>query len=200
MKPIEFIFDFGSPNAYLCHRVIPAIARRHDVAIRYIPCLLGGIFKATGNRAPREAFGEIRNKLAYERLETMRFIERHCIRQFKPNPDFPINTLSLMRGAVFAQTIGQLMPYVDAMMHHMWEVPKKMDDAAVFTTALIASGFDAELFQTGIATQTIKDQLLVNTSHAVERGAFGVPTFFVGDQMWFGKERLNELETFLINN
>src|SRR5580704_350738 len=116
---VEFHFDFGSPNAYLAHRVIPDIERRSGASFRYVPVLLGGVFKATGNRSPGEAFAGIRNKLEYERLETERFLRRHGITEFNRNPFFPVNTLRIMRGAAAAELDGGLARYVAAVFHHM---------------------------------------------------------------------------------
>jgi 2-hydroxychromene-2-carboxylate isomerase len=120
MDGIEFHFDFGSPNAYLAHRVIPGIEERTGARFRYVPVLLGGVFKATGNRSPVEAFGGIRNKPEYERLETERFIRKHGLTRFARNPFFPVNTLQLMRGAAAAEIDGDLPRYVEADFHHMF--------------------------------------------------------------------------------
>ena len=191
---VEFHFDFGSPNAYLAHRVIPAIQARTGARFHYIPVLLGGVFKATGNRSPAEAFGGIRNKPEYERLETQRFIRRHGIEDFVRNPFFPVNTLMMMRGAAAAEIDGGLADYVDAMFHHMWEAPKKMDDPAVFRDALLASGLDADAVLARSQDPAVKSRLIANTEMSVARGAFGSPTFFVGDAIYFGKDRLRDVE------
>lgn len=191
---VEFHFDFGSPNAYLAHRVIPGIEARTGAQFHYIPVLLGGVFKATGNRSPAEAFAGIRNKPEYERLETQRFLRRHRIEDFVRNPFFPVNTLLMMRGAAAAEIDGSLMNYVNAMFHHMWEAPKKMDDPAVFRDALLASGFDAEAVLAQTQDPAVKSRLIANTETSVARGAFGSPTFFVGDAIYFGKDRLRDVE------
>jgi 2-hydroxychromene-2-carboxylate isomerase len=191
---VEFHFDFGSPNAYLAHRVIPAIEARTGARFRYVPILLGGIFKATGNRSPAEAFAGIRNKPDYERLETDRFIRRHRIEGFTRNPFFPVNTLQLMRGAAAAEIDGGLSRYVNAMFHHMWESPKKLDEPDVFRDALTASGLDAAAIMARAQDPTIKVKLIANTEMSVARGAFGSPTFFVGDAIYFGKDRLRDVE------
>ena len=190
----EFHFDFGSPNAYLAHRVIPAIEARAKVRFRYVPVLLGGVFKATGNRSPVEAFAGIRNKLAYERLETERFLRRHRIGDYIRNPFFPVNTLMIMRGAAAAEIDGGLAAYVDAMFHHMWEAPKKLDEPDVFRDALTASGLDAETIFARIQDPAVKSRLIANTEASVARGTFGSPTFFVGDAIFFGKDRLRDVE------
>ncbi|HBK09180.1 MAG TPA: disulfide bond formation protein DsbA [Acetobacteraceae bacterium] len=190
----EFHFDFGSPNAYLAHRVIPGIEARTKAGFRYVPVLLGGIFKATGNRSPMEAFAGIRNKLEYERLETERFLRRHRIEDYVRNPFFPVNTLMMMRGAAAAEIDGGLAEYVRAMFHHMWEAPKKLDEPDVFRDALIASGLDADAILSRIQDPAVKSRLIANTEMSVARGAFGSPTFFVGDAIYFGKDRLRDVE------
>ena len=191
---VEFHFDFGSPNAYLAHRVIPAMEARTGVRFRYVPVLLGGIFKATGNRSPVEAFAGIRNKLAYEQLETQRFINRYGIEEFRPNPFFPVNTLAIMRGAAAAELDGTLPAYVNAVFHHMWEAPKKMDDPEVIRAALEGSGLDAAAIMARAQDPEVKAKLIANTEASVARGTFGAPTFFVGNAMWFGKDRLRDVE------
>jgi 2-hydroxychromene-2-carboxylate isomerase len=191
---VEFHFDFGSPNAYLAHRVIPAIEARTGARFRYVPVLLGGVFKATGNRSPVEAFAGIANKLAYEKLETRRFIERHGITEFRPNPFFPVNTLTIMRGAAAAELDGGLEAYVDAVFHHMWEAPKKMDDPDVIRTALDESGLDGAAILERTRDPAVKAKLIANTEQSVARGTFGSPTFFIGDAIWFGKDRLRDIE------
>jgi 2-hydroxychromene-2-carboxylate isomerase len=195
---VEFHFDFGSPNAYLAHRVIPAIEARTGTRFRYVPILLGGVFKATGNRSPAEAFAGIRNKPEYERLETERFIRRHRIEGFQRNPFFPVNTLQLMRGAVAAEIDGGLERYVNAMFHHMWEAPKQLDDPDVLRDALIASGFDADKVMARMQDKAVKDRLIANTEMSVARGTFGSPTFYVGDSIYFGKDRLRDVEAAVL--
>jgi 2-hydroxychromene-2-carboxylate isomerase len=189
----EFLFDFGSPNAFLAHRVIPDIEKRTGVKFGYVPVLLGGIFKATGNQSPVQAFGHIKNKLAYEQLETQRFIRRHGIAGFQFNPFFPVNTLNLMRMAVAAQNEGMLARYMDAIFHHMWIEPKKMDDPEIVKTALTQSGLDPALLERAQAPD-VKAALIANTENAVARGAFGIPTFFVDSEIFFGKDRLRDVE------
>ena len=194
---MEFHFDFGSPNAYLAHRVIPAIEARTGAQFRYVPVLLGGVFKATNNRSPAETLQGIRNKPDYERLETERFIRRHGITQFRRNPFFPVNTLQIMRGAVAAEFDGFLAAYVEAMFHHMWEEPKKLDEPEVIRAALNASGIDGARMLERIQDPAVKQRLLLNTEQSVARGTFGSPTFFVGDEIWFGKDRLRNVEEYL---
>ena len=197
---VDFIFDFGSPNAYFSLRVLPSILDRTGAELNLIPCLLGGIFKATGNQPPMLAFGNIKNKLDYEMLETRRFVEKHQLNKFVFNPHFPVNTLMLMRGAIVAQQRGQLDAYVEAGLAAMWEDSLKMDDPEVYIQSMTKAGFDgAELLE---ATQdaSVKQKLIDNTEMAVQRGAFGIPTFFVGEEMFFGKDRLGLLEEQLVRS
>jgi len=194
MVKVEFHFDFGSPNAYLSHLVIPEIVRRTGVDFSYVPILLGGVFKLTNNRSPAESLAGIRNKPEYERLEMSRFLQRHRITRFRFNPFFPVNTLTLMRGAVAARSLGVFDRYVDEMFRHMWADPKKMDDPDVLRAALEESRLDAERLVALVQTREVKDELLASTERTVARGTFGAPTFFVGDEIFFGKDRLRDVE------
>ena len=172
--PVQFLFDFGSPNAYMCHRVIPAIEARTGVAFEYVPVLLGGIFKLSGNRSPAEAFAGIPNKRAYDQLEIKRFVAKHQLDRYRHNPFWPVNTLQIMRGAVAAQKQGCFERYVEAVYVAMWEEGRNMEDPEV------------------------KSLLMANTQAAFERGAFGSPTFFVGSEIFFGKDRLREVEEEIV--
>ena len=198
MPKVEFLFDFGSPNAYLAHLVIPGIEKRQGVKFEYLPVLLGGVFKLTNNRSPAESQAGIKNKPEYQRLETQRFIRQHGITRFQPNPFFPVNTLMIMRGAVAAKKLGIFERYVDEIYRHMWSEPKKLDDPAVLRAALLESGFDAERFGELVQDAEVKAQLLANTERSVERGTFGSPTFFVGDEIFFGKDRLRDVEEMIL--
>ncbi len=194
---VEFVFDFASPNAYLVYKILPEIAQRHGANVKLIPCLLGGIFKLTGNQAPFAAFAGVKGKLDYDRLEMTRFISRHGLDAFRMNPHFPLNTLILMRSMVAAQHLGVEAPYVDAVLGGMWEDGEKMDDPDVLVARLNRAGLDGqELFVTA-NTPDVKAELVANTEAAVARGVFGIPAFFVGDEMFFGKERLGQIGAFL---
>jgi 2-hydroxychromene-2-carboxylate isomerase len=195
---VEFLFDFGSPNAYLAHKVIPGIEKRTGAKFDYVPVLLGGIFKLTNNRPPMVAFAEVKGKVAYEQLEFQRFRRRHDIGVFRFNPNFPVNTLTLMRVALVAKAQGILPLYVEAMFHFMWEEPRKMDDPEVIRAALTESGLDAEGLLAAAQTHEIKKALMDATEAAVARGVFGIPSFFVGDDMYFGKDRLRDVEEALL--
>ena len=198
MSNVEFHFDFGSPNAYLSYLVIPDIERRTGAKFEYVPILLGGVFKLTGNRSPAEAFAGIRNKPEYEQLETKRFIKHYGITRFQPNPFFPVNTLALMRGAFAARKLGTFERYVDETFRHMWAEPKKMDDPGVLRAAFGESGLDADAILSLSQTQEVKDELLANTQRSVDRGTFGSPTFYVGDEIFFGKDKLPDVEAAIM--
>jgi 2-hydroxychromene-2-carboxylate isomerase len=190
----QFMFDFGSPNAFLSHEAIPAIEKRIGVKFEYVPVLLGGIFKATNNKSPAETLAGIKNKREFHALETERFVRRFGVKPYTMNPFFPVNTLNLMRAAIAAQLDGVFEKYVDAAFYHMWVEPKKMDDPEVAAKALSASGLDGAKLLAGAQERDVKAKLVENTQSAVERGAFGSPTFFVGREMFFGKEQLREVE------
>ena len=193
----QFMFDFGSPNAFLSHEAIPAIEQRTGVKFDYVPILLGGVFKATNNKSPAETLAGVKNKPEFNALETERFVKRFGVRPYAQNPFFPVNTLNLMRTAVAAQLEGVFEKYVEAAFHHMWVEPKKMDDPDVAAKALTASGLDgAKLLARGQEPE-VKARLIANTQSAVERGVFGSPTFFVGKEMFFGKEQLREVEELI---
>ena len=195
---VEFHFDFGSPNSYFSHKVIPAIEQRTGAKFDYVPVLLGGVFKLTNNQPPMVQFKGIKNKPEYQRLEMERFIRKHGLNRFKMNPNFPVNTVQIMRGAVAAQMDGNLAKYVDAVFNHRWEDGLKMDDAEVIRAALDKAGIDGARILARIQEQDVKDKLLANTEASVARGTFGSPTFFVGSEIFFGMDRLREVEEEII--
>ena len=195
---VEFHFDFGSPNAYLAEIALPGIEQRTGVKFDYVPVLLGGVYKATGNLSPAESLRGIKNKPEYNAIETQRFLLRHNITKFKMNPFFPVNTLALMRGAVAAQFEGVFEPYFRAAYHHMWVEPKKMDDPAVFREAFLSSGTDIDRVIARSQQDDVKKKLIENTNNAVARGTFGSPTFFVGDEIYFGKDSLRDVEEEIV--
>lgn len=198
-KPrVEFLFDFGSPNAYLSHKVIPGIEQRTGVKFTYVPVLLGGLFKLTGNRSPAESFAGIRNKMEYQQLEMERFVKRHGISSFRWNPHFPVNTLQIMRGAIAARRENIFEKYVDTVFACMWEQQLKMDDAEVIRAALTGAGLDAAKLIARTQEADVKEELLANTQRAFERGAFGSPTFFVENEIYFGKDRLRDVEEEIV--
>lgn len=191
---VEFHYDFGSPNCYLAHKVIPEIEGRTGAGVTYVPILLGGVFKMTNNKSPIQQFDGIPLKMEYMRLESRRFIAEHNLVKFKMNPHFPVNTVQVMRGAIVAEEDGYADVYRDAMFNAMWEDEKKMDDPAVFSEVLTAAGLDGAHILDRIQEQSVKDKLIANTDSSVKRGCFGAPMFFVGDEMYFGKDRLEAVE------
>ncbi len=191
---VEFLFDFGSPNAYFCHKVIPALEARTGVRVAYVPILLGGLFKLANNRSPMEAFAGIPNKQAYDRLEIDRFVKRHGLSAFRFNPHFPVNTLKIMRGAVAARALGCFERYVDAVYAAMWEQGRNLADDAEIAAVLGTAGLDTAALLAKSQDAEVKATLLANTERAHARGAFGSPTFFVGDEIYFGKDRLRDVE------
>ena len=191
---VEFHFDFGSPNAYLSHRVIPKIEQRTGTAFRYVPVLLGGVFKATNNVSPMVALEGIKNKSEYAQLETQRFLRKHGINNYRRNPFFPINTLQLMRGAVAAEQLGCSDAYIDAVYHAIWVDGLDMGNPDVVAESLQDTSIPIEQIQEACNDPGIKQQLISNTQDSVARGNFGSPTFFVGEEMFFGKDKLDDVE------
>jgi 2-hydroxychromene-2-carboxylate isomerase len=191
---VEFHFDFGSPNAYFAHKVIPGIEQRTGARFDYVPILLGGVFKLTNNQPPMLQFKGIKNKSEYQRLEVRRFIKKHGLTGFRMNPHFPVNTVQIMRGAVAAASGPSFQRYVEAVFQAMWEQEKKMDDAEVIRATLDAAGLDGQDTLARIQEPAVKDTLLKNTESSVARGTFGAPTFYVGDEIFFGKDSLGAVE------
>ena len=198
MSEARFLFDFGSPNAYLAHKLLPGIGARTGGRFRYVPVLLGGLFKLTGNSAPMVAFREIPAKLAYQRCEIGRFVRRHGLDAFRMNPHFPVNTLGLMRGAAAAELDGPalLADYVEAMFRFMWEEGRKLDDPAVIASSLADAGLPADLIDRA-SSPPAKERLQANTQAAAEAGAFGSPSFLIGAELFFGKDSLADVEWWL---
>ena len=195
---IDFIFDFASPNAYFCHKVIPEIENRTGISFNYVPCLLGGIFKITNNQAPMMAFNGITNKLEYQNIEIQRFIQKHDLKNFTMNSFFPVMTLQLQRGAIAAKSLNIFDDYIEAIFKGMWEMSLNLADQEILIELLATeTQIDIPNLIEKMQTQEIKDQLIQNTSSAVERGAFGIPTFFVDDEIFFGKDSLGDLEDFI---
>lgn len=193
MREIEFLFDFGSPNAYLVHRALPAILARGLVSFRYVPVLLGGVFKAIGNQSPMQSYGHIGAKVAYDRLEMQRFMAAHHIDKFVMNPHFPVNTLLMMRGAMAAEQLGCASAYNEAMFAGMWEQGLKLDLPDVWERALTQAGLPAAQLAELVADGAVKAGLVANTEAAVARGVFGIPSFLLGGELWFGKDRLRDV-------
>ena len=191
-KSVEFFFDVGSPTVYLAATQLSKIARRHGATVLWRPFLLGGVFKATGNVSP----ATVPAKSRYMGDDLERFARRYEI-PFLFNPFFPVNTLALMRGAVAYQQQGRLDQYIEAIFTAMWVTGKNMNEPTIVAEVLDTIGIEAQEFLVAIAAQDVKHKLKSNTEEAVERGAFGAPTFFVGDEMFFGQDRLDFVEAAL---
>jgi len=198
MPEVTFHMDFASPNCYLSHELIPAIEERTGTKVEYFPVLLGGLFKLTNNQAPFVTYGNVKNKPDYLRLEMQRFIRDHKLDKFKMNQHFPINTVKVMRGAIVAEKEGFLLKYVDTIMNAMWENNHNVADTDILTDVLAADGLDAAHIMARIQDQDVKDQLIANTERSVSMGVFGCPSFFVGDELFFGKENLRAVEEEII--
>lgn len=200
MSAPTFYFDFASPNAYFAHRVLPEIEARTRVPFDYVPVLLGGLFKATGNQAPMVAFKDVPAKLAYEYREIDRFIARHGLTDFVMNPHFPVNTLLAMRGAVAAEAQGMLPAYVEAVFAGMWERQVDCSDAGALADVLDAAGLPAEALLAATRDEVVKARLIANTEAAAAKGAFGLPSFLVAGELYFGKDRLGEVERAIVEH
>ena len=196
-KKLEFLFDFGSPNSYLAYKAIKGHERLSKADMEIVPCLLGGLFKATNNQPPMMAFGGVKGKLDYEMLEIRRYCERHKLSKFAFNPNFPINTLALQRGLIAADLLGCKEPYMEVVLAAMWEDGKNMNDPDVVVSVLEDGGLDAKALLEKSVDRDVKQKLIDNTNAAAERGVFGLPSFFIGDEMWFGKERIDQLDEAL---
>ncbi|PZN97607.1 MAG: disulfide bond formation protein DsbA [Alphaproteobacteria bacterium] len=195
---IDFYFDFGSPNAYLCLRVLPEIEARIGKTFVIKPVLLGGVFRATNNRSPFEAFAGVPAKLAYEKLEMERFVRKHALVKFRSNPFFPINTLAMMRGTHAAIKLGVIDPYIEAVVSAMWEQQLDMGQMEVLAGVLDAADLPTADIVRESQTPDVKQALMDATQELIDRGGFGIPTFFVGTEMFFGKDRLRDVEAAFV--
>jgi 2-hydroxychromene-2-carboxylate isomerase len=186
-RQIEFFFDFGSPTAYLAYTQLPHIALECRAEIVWRPMLLGGVFKATGNQSPVV----IPQKGRWMWSDMALWAKRYGV-PLAVNPHFPINTLTLMRGATGMQMRApdRFLRYVDVIFKATWEEPRNLNDPAVVAATLQEEGFDAAAFLAIVGDPEVKAKLTATTAEAVQRGAFGAPTMFVGEQMFFGQDRL----------
>jgi len=189
VKNIEFYFDFGSPTAYLAYTQLKLIAERQKTNLIYCPILLGGVFKATGNNPP----ASVPAKGKYMMVDLQRYADKYKV-PYKRNPHFPVNTLSLMRGAVSYQEDGDFLKYVNVIFQNMWVNPKNLNDHEVLEKVLMENNFDIDDFMKRISDQNIKNKLISNTENAVKKGAFGAPTIFIGNEMFFGQDRMEFVE------
>lgn len=197
-KTIELIFDFVSPNAYLVWQPLRALAARQGAQIKITPAFLGGMHKLTGNAPPFIRDADIKGKNAYASLEMQRFIAKHSLHRFKMHPKFPFNSVNLLRMLVSLEGDDQIR-FIEALAPAIWEQGLDVSDAAALAAVLTKAGFDAETLAAKAQDPAIKQALIDNTEQAVERGTFGIPTFFIGKEMFFGKERLGQIEELLDN-
>ena len=189
----EFLFDFGSPNAYIAHTQVPGIESRTGVTVEYVPVLIGGVFKLIGNVSPIESFRSVPAKLEYFSQDLRDWVEYLGI-PYRRNPHFPVMTLGVMRGAVAMLGPDRFADYVDTVFRAMWVDEKKMDDMAVIEEVLAAAGFDAQAIFARTREPEVKQKLIDLTQGAVDRGVFGSPAFFAGDRHFFGKDRMHLFE------
>ena len=198
MVDFKFIFDFGSPKTYLVYKLLSGIEKRTNIKAEFVPVLLGGIFKSTNNVSPIESFKTVPAKGKYDDLDTARFVKKHNI-AFNFNSNFPINTLNLMRGAIYAQENEIFDKYVEVVFKSMWVDNKKMDDLEVIQTVFLENGLPVKEIFEGTQDQKIKDKLIKNTSDADEKGIFGAPSMLVEDELFFGKESLQDVEELILS-
>lgn len=194
---VDFIYDVATPNGYLTHKVVPEFEERTGTNFNYVPCLAGGIFKLTNNIPPLIATADIKNKADYFFIEISRFVKKHNLSKFKNNSFFPQNSLNIQRGAIAAKELGVLKEYVECTMSAMWEKDLNIQDLEVLKKALDEDGIDHKTILEMIQTKECKDKLIANTSWAVEKGAFGIPTFLIDDQIFFGKDHMDQLEDYI---
>ncbi len=193
-KNFEFFFDVGSSYSYIAYKALPNFAAAHGAEIVWRPMLLGGVFKATGNHSP----ADVPAKMRWLSQDLLRWARRYGV-PFIQNPNFPINTLTMMRGAVGMQMRGQgFRKYLEAIFHAMWGEPRNLGQPDELAAVLRAAGFDAEAFMALVNDPAVKEQLKQNTEEAVARGVFGAPTFFVGEDMFWGQDRLDFVAAALV--
>ena len=194
---VDFIFDVASPNTYFAHKLIPDFEKRTGTKFNYIPCLLGGIHKLSNNQPPFIAYADCKNKSDYQMIEVERFVKQHQLSKYKFNSHFPPVTIQVQRGAIAAQELGIFNEYFECVIAAMWENDKNISDIDVLQEILKENNFDVASIMNIVTSQECKDKLIANTDNAVSRGAFGAPTFFFEDQIFFGKDHLYQLEKYI---
>ena len=194
---VDFIFDVASPNTYFAHKLIPDFEKRTGAKFKYIPCLLGGIHKLSNNQPPFIAYAECQNKSNYQMIEVERFVKQHKLTKYKFSSHFPPMTIQVQRGAIAAQELGVFEEYFECVITAMWENDKNISDIDVLQEVLKENNFDVASLMDIVTSQGCKDKLIKNTDNAVSKGAFGAPTFFFGDQIFFGKDHLYQLEEYI---
>lgn len=189
-QTLDFYFDFGSPTAYLAYKRLQQLQQQYDLQVNAIPMLLGGVFKATGNTSPITI--PAKGKYMLEQ-DLPRFAKRYQV-PLTFNPYFPINTLQLMRGAIAAERLGVSALYMETVYDALWTQEKNLGEMDTVVECLQAKGLDSKVLLTLSQDAEVKRQLITNTEQAVERGAFGAPTFFMNGDMYFGQDRLDFIE------
>lgn len=192
-QSIDFVYDFCSPNAFLAYKMLPKLAARHKAQVNYVPVLLSGVFKATHNQSPFQAFSENRQKTAYLTHDLHRFARRRGI-SFHMSPHFPVNTKFAMRGAKYAVGKSWEAKYIASVFDAIWVHGQKVDEIGVLTDILQENGLPVRKIREAIASEETKQKLKEQTKSAVKRGVFGVPSLFIGPEMFFGKNSLANLE------
>ena len=194
-KRLEYFFDFGSPTSFLAWTQLPGIVAETGAELVWRPMLLGGVFKATGNASPVS----VPAKGRWMGADIARWARRYGV-PFRFNPHFPINTLTLMRGAAGLQLRApeQFARYCEVVSKALWEEARNLGDPAVLAATLAAAGFDVEAFTALVGDPEVKARLIATTEEAVARGVFGAPTFFVGEAMFFGQDRLDFVREALL--
>ncbi|MXO95326.1 2-hydroxychromene-2-carboxylate isomerase [Erythrobacter aquimaris] len=196
-KTIELILDLGAPNGYLAWYPLKEIIERTGASLQVTPVFLGGMHKLTGNSPPMMRDANVKGKVPYAALEFQRFIDRHELSAFRMHPNLPFNTILLQRILIASSDQEEMQRLVDLFQPAVWERNIDCSDVDVVGSVLEESGFDAERFLKAAQDPDVKQKLIDSTQSAVDRGAFGIPTFFIGDEMWFGKERLEQIEAYL---
>ncbi len=199
---VELIFDFVSPNAYLIWWPLRELVQRTGAELGITPVFLAGMHKLTGNAPPMIRNKDVRGKVEYDMLEMQRFIAKHSLTKYRLHPKFPFNSISLQRLLVAAEQDGRGVQFVEAMLPVIWEQGVDITDPETLGQAVADAGFDAADMMARIQTDEVKQAVFANTDDAVERGAFGIPTMFVGPEdgeteIFFGKERLGQIEEAL---
>ena len=194
---VDFIFDVASPNAYFVHKIIPEFESRTGAVFNYIPCLLGGIMHLTNNKPPFVAFSDVESKMKYQMIEMERFIKKHKLVDFKFNSNFPMKTVAIQRGAIAAKELDVFDEYLESIFSAVWEKNINMADEDTFFETLKVDGLDEFRIKEIISSQACKDELIQNTQNAVDKGVFGIPTFIYANEIFFGKDHLDQLEDVL---
>ena len=197
-RTVEFIFDFVSPNAYLAWYPLRELAARTGATLTVTPVFLGGMHKLTGNAPPMIRDADVKGKVEYGMLEMQRFIARHGFTKYRLHPQFPFNSVTLQRMLLAVEGEDRVR-MVEALLPALWEEGVPVDDPAAIGAVLAKAGFDPQALFAATQDPAIKQALMDSTQDAVDRGAFGIPTFFVGNEMFFGKERLGQVEEELLN-